>query len=599
MKTQLSAITKLLRTNALSDLDAFVVAIALFGWAKLSVTSRLSANSAMQRILEGGLAAQEQTLLSAANEHRDGLLSDLLKLQGVNGDVVQTLVSLTYEFVTSGDVDKLPMAELLPNHRDAPLALPKELVTLMVQLGQFLPNERVYTPWDFYGQLAVASHRLGVFPFIETPIHSSLPRLLQLLADTSSPVQYSDPIIAPSAVADGELIKFDVALSIPPIGLRYERQISQSDRWHRFPEHTTSGAVLAVRHLLAQTKRRVIALVPNSLLSNSGSEAAFRQDLLQRGLVEAVIAFPKGLFEATSVATALLILDPSGRHDKVNFVDVGESRFCNPISKARWRLADPEGLAEIALSSHELADQCVITVSRKEVLANDATLQVNRYMAKRRATPLRHKPAVQQSVSLSEVVHTVRPLPATARKDAPLSNYSTSLHEVGAIDLPSHGYITRPERLISVDKTTLDSAAPLFLRPLDIVLIVKGGVGKVGIIPFNIPAPGPGGWIVGQSGIVLRVNDPQRVDPRALFLRLRSPLGQLQLRGIVAGSTTPLIQLRELIALTIQLPSREEEVEAIEALETEMNIQEQIDQLRTQQAMAAAHLWSFEGTEQR
>ncbi|AKJ26695.1 N-6 DNA methylase [Caldimonas brevitalea] len=588
-------VIRLLRANALSDLDAFVVGMALFGWAKLSVSGRLSEACAMQRIVDGGLSVLQDTLLSATKEQHDGLLSDLAKLQGMDGTVVLTLVALAYELAVAGELDKLSVGDLLRSDRGAPLAIPSRLVSLMVQLGRLAPNDSVYTPWDFYAQLAIAAHAVGAVASIETPIHSSIPRLFQLLAGASSPVHYADPILAPSQIANGSLIKFDVALSFPPVGLRYEREVSYDGRWNRFAESTTSGSILAIRHLLAQAKRRVVVLVPNSLLSNTGAEAALRYDLLKRGMVEAVIAFPKGLLESTAVATALLILDPNGGHHRVRFLEVDGSRFCTPTSKTRWQLCDPGDLAELATSAQEPSDPCVATVPQADVIDNDATLQVNRYVTARKAANLLGpRPSPGRPVTLGQLVRTVRPLPATTRKDVPASAQPTTLYEIGAADLPEHGYISGAERRISIDGGTLASAAPLFLQPLDIVLIVKGSVGKVGIVPTKVPNPGPGGWIAGQSGIVLRVSDPRSVDPRALFLLLRSPMGQLQLRGIVAGSTTPLIQLRELLALPVQLPSSEEQAAAAEALETEGRIQEQIDQLRALQAKAAAHLWSLE-----
>jgi hypothetical protein len=88
------------------------------------------------------------------------------------------------------------------------------------------------------------------------------------------------------------------------------------------------------------------------------------------------------------------------------------------------------------------------------------------------------------------------------------------------------------------------------------IVIVKGSVGKIGIVPPNVPEPGPGAWVAGQSAIVLRQRDnPQvEIDPRVLLVQLRSPIGQELLTGIVSGASIPLIQLRELMRLPVPLP---------------------------------------------
>ena len=57
-----------------------------------------------------------------------------------------------------------------------------------------------------------------------------------------------------------------------------------------------------------------------------------------------------------------------------------------------------------------------------------------------------------------------------------------------------------------VAASTLEENADQFLRPDVIVLIIKGSVGKVGIVPTDVPESDPGGWVAGQSAIVLRAN---------------------------------------------------------------------------------------------
>lgn len=153
-----------------------------------------------------------------------------------------------------------------------------------------------------------------------------------------------------------------------------------------------------------------------------------------------------------------------------------------------------------------------------------------------------------QTVSLGDVITTVRPMPTTAEKENALEAL-----EVGASELPPLGYISTPARTVSIARQVAAKNAEQFLRPLDVVLIIKDSVGKVGIVPQHVPPPGPGGWVAGQSAIVLRAKT-STIDPRALALQLRSPLGQELLSGIVSGATIPLIPLRELTRMQILFP---------------------------------------------
>jgi type I restriction enzyme M protein len=133
-----------------------------------------------------------------------------------------------------------------------------------------------------------------------------------------------------------------------------------------------------------------------------------------------------------------------------------------------------------------------------------------------------------------------------------------------------------------------------YLMPYDIVLIVKGSVGKLGIVPGDVPPPGPGGWVAGVSAIVLRA-DRKDIEPRALALQLRSPLGQALLRSIVSGGTTiQMINLHELTRLAVWLPPLAEAREAAQALEEEARIQLEINMLSRRQGEVAAGLWTLD-----
>lgn len=601
--TEPSIIFRLLQGQALGTSVVWAAGWALLGWAKLSRLGYLPKEAAVQYVLQEGSSAIEDALSQATMASDDQLLSDLSPLKGLEPTAVEALVHTAWDIVRCSDLEGLSLERVLsrdggtgePGELLASLVpsdfgiLPPELSLLMAALGDVKAGNTVYAPWDVYAQQAVAVHRLGAVPYIETPTRQNVTRLIQLLANLEAPVHFTDPVVKPTALTGGALTQFDVALACPPIGLRYARDLSQDDDWRRFPEQTSSSPVLVVRHLLAQAKRRVVVLVPNTLLSGAGAEAQLRKDLVRRGVIQAVLAMPKGLLPAASVATAVLVLDPRGGHECVRFIDVAASPFYKSVSKTRWRLVDPICLArhvqETTLPS--LPGEAIRT--RLDVLEAD-TLQVSRHLAQASAALAPYSP--QPLVRLKDLVHTVRSLHPTLRKTESSAGIAHALYEVGAQDLPSHGYIGAVQRLIEVPDSLLAQVQSLHLRPLDIVLIVKGGgAGKVGIVPSDVlQSPQP--WIVGQSGIVLRMDASEILDARTLFLLLRSREGQLMLQGIVVGATTPLIQLRELMELTIQMPTSRERAEAVEALAAEDELQHQIDQLRNAQAAVAANLWT-------
>jgi type I restriction enzyme M protein len=126
-------------------------------------------------------------------------------------------------------------------------------------------------------------------------------------------------------------------------------------------------------------------------------------------------------------------------------------------------------------------------------------------------------------------------------------------------------------------------------------MIIKGSVGKVGIVPQNAPCSGKGGWIVGQSAVILRVINPDIMDPKALAVYLRSPLGRELLDGIaVKGATIPLIQQRELQRLQIIIPVKKESAEIVSILDEQAEIQQKIENLRAQQINLSQKVWTLQ-----
>lgn len=230
-----------------------------------------------------------------------------------------------------------------------------------------------------------------------------------------------------------------------------------------------------------------------------------------------------------------------------------------------------------------------MTIPVRDVLANDAQLQVDRYVlpeVKKRLSALMED---AKTIALGELVTTIRPMKTVSGEEDTLEAW-----EVGAADLPAYGYISTPSRVVRVGGHLSPKVRQQFLQPYDIVLIVKGSVGKVGIVPPDVPQGGEGGWVAGGSAIVLRMADRERLDPRTLFLELRSPLGQELLSSIVAGATIPLIQLKELNRLALPVPDAETAQRAAEAFEQEIALQQEINQLQEKQAALSSDLWALD-----
>jgi type I restriction enzyme M protein len=302
---------------------------------------------------------------------------------------------------------------------------------------------------------------------------------------------------------------------------------------------------------------------------------------------------PSGLLLNTSIPFSILVLDPRGGHDQVKFVDANTDQFREPTSKTKNCLSNVDQLAELTFSNQQNSGSGFVKTS--EIIRNESSLVGNRYIVPEEIKRVFRIGASERQEPLENLVERVRPMPTVKQgsKGEAASRQQSGIVEVGEIsasDLPPFGYISGPGRTVLIDQLVVAKNDRLFLRPLDILLIIKGSVGKTSLVPRNVPDPGPGGWVAGQSAIVLRVK-PGAIDPRALIVQLRSARGKALLQHLVSGSTIPLIQLGQLMKLPILIGNTEEIGRASEAFERETALQKEIDCLRNEQAAVASLLW--------
>lgn len=578
--------------TALTNYESMIFSLQLLGWAKLS-NANFSKDFSIQSLTESNNKWLEKSFIELSKQ------SDILKAAYSTWKIPARLSHSTLiaavefcNWLSNNDMLKTfdPTDCYFKDiGREAgEYSLPPELADVMIDLARIEFGQSAYTPWDNSIQLASRAAKLGANVYIEALQDPTLPALISLFVDGQIQVVHGDPIRNPTAIDKGGLRQFDVVLGFPPLGRRYTPDIFNRDLYGRFPERTNSGTVLAVRHILAQTRRRAVIAVPHSFLFSPGADRKVREELLERNLIEAVITMPGGLFIHTNISFALLVLNMHKTKREIRFVNAEDEHFREPISKARARLASVSEIVERVTA--KLTDDFVAEVTADEIFMNDAALQVNRYVVSKSRKKMESLLKTSKTQELGEIVKIIRPMPTRTTSLSVLKAY-----EVGAADLPEFGYIKQPAKEVGIDIATTKRNNQQYLQPLDIVLIIKGSVGKIGIVPKEIPYPGEGGWVVGQSSVILRVTDQNIIDAKALFVFLKSPIGQEMMSNIaVKGATIPLIQQRELQKLKVIIPTKQEAVKIGNIIDEQASLQREIEQLRTKQTELAKRFWTID-----
>jgi type I restriction enzyme M protein len=568
------------------------LAAALVTWQKLSQTQRLP----VELVLTDDLAQNPRDAESVLKRISSHLHIDVFnvvaqRLNQLSHRAASQILSMVLLQGKNGLLDAYDPSDLMTvliGGRGGINTLPTEVCDLLLMLaGKEMESGSVYLPWGGAGQVFGRFLREGLpanaeFPYVE---EKHLVELIRAYYEKTpiSRIQVSDPIKSPSYIEAGDLTKFDLVIATPPFGVRVDFELQVNDPFRRFPEKSNSMTVLGIRHVMAQTKGRAIIVVTNGVLSSAGGEKRLRKDLLEAGQIEAVIGLPAGLLlPRTAIATSILVLNNEQRHDHVRFINCDLDKFKVTESKTRFKLTELEYIAALAMGQAQGPELCV--VHRKELFDNDMNLSPARYVVDSVKSQVDQFLEGCQTRSIEDIASILRPA-LSVNIEEPIPAL-----EVGAQDMSSNGYIESPQKGVVVEGRQRRNDDQ-FLKPMDIVMVTKGSVGKISIAPLDTPPPGPGGWVIGQTMVVIRTNSD--FDPRGLVVFLRSDYGQELLRRLVAGSAVPFLQTRELRQLKVPVLTLEQTEQAVAVLERQQQVCQEIQRLQKELKTIQVDAWQL------
>ena len=230
-------------------------------------------------------------------------------------------------------------------------ATPNQVATLMLELVDPQPGDRVYDPCFGFGELLVgAARRLraaaraasprdwvdvqhaGIFGVEINPLSYAVGLCRTLLAGIDGPgLELTDTLERPlprNRSADG----FDCILATPPWGGRTARSSSGQ---FRFPSHYSE--TLFLQHVMANLRpggRAVVAL-PEGSLFRLGSDKQVRKALMSEFSIDSVVSLPVGAFAPwTGIAASLVVFRRATRRSMIRFI-------C--ISSMAWRATAQSG----------------------------------------------------------------------------------------------------------------------------------------------------------------------------------------------------------------------------------------------------------------
>ena len=451
-------------------------------------------------------------------------------------------------------------------------------------------KSRVFCAYEWTAGIAlqIAARRgADVTLDLEERTVASLCLCLGLAAKLRLHVREGDPLkLARSDLAAAPLLPdagYDVAIVIPPFGGRRPDSDDEAAFGTGLPPPPSIEAA-GVSLALARGRRSVACLLPSSFLFKATkADQSFKDRAIRDFGLTAVVALPRGTYSGTLLATAMLLFKPkSASPGKQNILMVdarGErDRQAGPEGRG------PAGIAEL-LRTREPTELSAL-VSLDEIAANDFNLSVERYVLEPAALRMRELAAKATTVALDDVAELYRP---QALPKAPDGSPRKGFFEVGAADTDEVGLVRQPTKEVLLTQDFAQHARRARLENGDILLVIKGSVGKVGFVR-NVPDDAT--WLASQSFVSLRLRRHGPLnDPRVLHRFLSSDLGQTTLQSLRVGTTVPGLQMASVRRLSIVIPSAEEQKVIGDDVEALFDLQDRIDQMRDQLAARQRSMW--------
>lgn len=469
---------------------------------------------------------------------------------------------------------------------------PEELVDLLVKIADQGHPKSVYVPFTSGTLLAGeigkdSSKKLYLENSYLNPVILELSRYLDKVN-----IEYviNNPIYEPTFVdLDTRTLKqFDVSVAIPPFGgIKADQEIANV-RWDRYRVANTlngssrNGEIALIEHTLSQTTGRAIFVISHGLLFRSAADWMIREQLLANKQIEAVITLPGNLFIQSVIPTAILVLNNQRTFNDVLFIDA---------SKMTKRVGKKNVLTNIAtilqlLEKRESLEEVSARVSYEELKGNQNSLNPSRYIVS----------VDDQNIQNILEAHNTEKLRSLAvlQRSQLIKDEETKdgieYRMVMTSDIPECGFLSSTERAIRV-KEQKAKAETYRLHPYDILLGVKGSIGKVAIVGDI----GESYWLANQSFQIISVSSlNEREDAIYLYMYLKSAVGQQLLASITAGAAVPQIPTSALKDLIVPFRERKLKERALKHFYEEIEIYNEIEVLKDKISNINKHFFGQE-----
>jgi len=286
----------------------------------------------------------------------------------------------------------------------------------------------------------------------------------------------------------------------------------------------------------------------------------FREELVRKNWLDAAVALPGGVINGARVEGLLLVL----KKDRAPGEPIHMVEAHDLLTKSKGKSVrldwDPAAIAELAELLHKRAEQPASRlITAEELEANGFSIQPSRYLHTEEDLTLQRYITSRTTMQLGDLAEIRRPVASLGRQEVE----GLEVREVTPGDIDESGCLRQGSRVIRLPEIALAKGRQHLLEPGNVLLSIKGGLGKAAVV-LDLEHP----TVPGQAFCVIRLRPNAPLTPAALVQYLRSAVGQTLLDKAGQGSAVAFVPMGEVKSLPVVIPHASE-LQRAEALELE------------------------------
>lgn len=271
---------------------------------------------------------------------------------------------------------------------------PNEVVKLLVTILEPEKEAVIYDPTCGSGGMLIEaknyvesrygdSSRLGFAGQESNGTTWSLCKMNMLFHDIfDAEILQGDTIADPQHIEQGELKRFDIVIANPPFSENYGDIKNHRDRFHFWMPKKKKADFMFVQHMISVLKDdgRMAVVMPHGVLFRGSEERSMRKWLVDRGLLEAVIGLPSGLFYGTGIPASVLVINKKGAGSRNDVLFINADREYKE-GKNQNKLR-PEDIAKVSYiyKHRESLPSYSRAVSKADLAKEDFNFNIRRYV---------------------------------------------------------------------------------------------------------------------------------------------------------------------------------------------------------------------------